>query len=259
MVMSLKLSQFNGYGCIDQVNQRQTVAPMCYRVLLPWLVWAFERFTPLTNKQRFTTIYTPFRILMTGLALWAVAQAFNPIVALLVAAILPLTFRFDYWDWAVELFAVAGALTGQFWLALIGAVILALSRETAPLVAAAYWLMTGDWYGTLIIGGCTASLMLIVRLWADNQPLNCDRFMIRANLADVRNLFQNRPFYLGEIGIALIITALTLLAIVFQSPGWPIAALALVVGWMLARAAETKVFVICLPWCAQILLKTGGF
>jgi hypothetical protein len=257
MVMSFQPSAFNGYACIDQVNQRKTVAPMCYRVLLPWLTWLIERI-PAMHGRRLTWIYEPFRIGMTTLALWATAQAFDFTTALLMAALLPLTFLFDYWDWSVELFAVMAALTGQFWLVLIGALLLALSRETAPLVPAAYWLATGDWQGTAVIGAVTAGTMLVVRLWAGEKRLNCDRFMARQNWKDVRSLFGNRPFYLSEIAIALVISALTLAAILEGLPGWPIAALTLGGGWILARAAETRVFALCLPWCAQFVLRTGG-
>jgi len=258
MSMSFIPSAFNGYGCVDEVNRRKTVAPMCYRVLVPWLVWLIERI-PWARGRRLTLVYEPFRIVTIGLALWATAQVFGSTAALLTAILLPLTFLFDYWDWAIELFAVVAAMTGQLWLALIGAALLALSRETAPLVPAAYWLTTGDWQGTIAVGAITALTMLGVRLWAGQKPLNCDRLMWRHNWKDVRGLFENRPVYLSETAIALVITALTLAAIATGVVGWPIAALILISGWIMARAAETRVFVVCLPWCAQLLLNTGGF
>ncbi len=250
-------SPYCGLGTVDPVNSRQAESPMAYRTLLPWLIALVERIIPGLKAHRLPALYEPLRILIMAAALAAIAQAVSPLAALIVAVLLGVTFYFDYWDWAVELLGLALALTGNPGAALIGGLLLGASRETAPLVAVTYVLITGDVGQGLQILGATLAVMLAVRLWAGRKPLYCERWMGRVNLDDVRELFQNRPFYLSEIAMTLLVTGLTLWAVLSGNagPAWPVPLALLAAGWLMARAAETRVFTGCLLWVAIALVR----
>lgn len=249
-------SDFNGYGCIDAVNSRTALSPMAYRVLFPWLVGGAEALVPSLKTNRVVWLYFPLKIAALTWALTMVDRALGTPVMLLTALCLPLTFHFDYWDWAIELGATAAALTGNFYLAAIGGVLLALSRETAPLVPLAYWLITRDAESAIVLGLLTGLFMWLVREYVGKKRLYCERFMYRVNVCDVRMLFQNRPFYLSEIAMTMGLTALTVFALFRTANGtWLIPLMLLIAGWTMARAAEIRVFTPCLLWIAVALVK----
>jgi hypothetical protein len=248
-------SSYCGIGCVDGVNQRTAQAPMVYRVLVPWLIWLGERIAPAAKRDRLALLYEPLKITLMALALWATSEALGERSALLLAALLPLTFYFDYWDWAGEVAGLALALTGQWQMAMAGGCVAVLSRpETSPLVAVTYTLVTQDWLGGALIGAATAALWGVIRWRQGSHVLYRERVMWRVNLADVRGLLRNRPAYLGEISMSLGLTALTLLAVVSGRAGWtfPVPLALLGSGWLLARAAETRVFTSCLLWVVML-------
>jgi hypothetical protein len=242
-----------GMGAVDTVNQRRAAAPMAYRVLVPWLIWLGEWVIP--RGFRLTALYEPLKIALMAAVLWATAHALGAPAAYLLAALWPITYYFDYWDWAAESFGLAAALTGTFPLALVGGVVHGLSRETAPLVALTYALVTHDWIGAMILAGVIAVVMGGVRLWAGRKELYCERVMWPVNLRDVRGILRNRPVYLSEIGMTLAITILTMVTILMgkAGPAWPVPLALLIAGWVLARAAEPRVFAGCLLWIVMLV------
>ncbi len=249
-------SAYCGIGAVDAVNARAAQAPMAYRVLVPWLIGLAEWLIPALKPHRLTLLYEPLKIGLLAFALAAAAAALGMKGALLVAALLPATFYFDYWDGAVELGALALALTGDVRWALIGGLLLALSRETAPLAAVTYMLVTHDVGCGLQVLSATLAVLLIVRLWAGRKPLYCDRWMVRINAQDVRRIAANRPVYTSEIAMSLGLTALTLGAVVSgrAGPAWPVPLAVLAAGWTMARAAEPRVFAPCLLWIVGALI-----
>lgn len=257
----LKLSEHSygnrycGIGTVDGVLARNIQAPMAYRVLVPWIIGVVERLFPWTRKHELTVLYEPLKIAAMTYALWAASLAIGTPAALLLAALLPATFLFDYWDWAIELGGIALALTGRPELALVGAILLGLSRETAPLIAVTYVMVTGDIGRGLQILGVSLAVLLIVRLAVGKRGLYCSRWMIAQNWHDLRALVQNVPIYMGEMSITIVLTTLTVLVIVMGAPAWPVPLIVLVSGWTMARAPETRVFTTCLLWVAPLLLR----
>jgi len=167
-----------------------------------------------------------------------------------------MTILYDYWDWAGELGGLALALTGNVWLGILGGVWIALSRpETAPLVALAYGWSTGNVIGTVAVAAVSALVIDIIRRAQGNAPLYCARWMWRQNWLDVRDIARNRPVYLGEISMSILISLLTVLGICTgrAGPTWPIPLALLAAGWTMARAAETRVFVSCLFWISFLI------
>lgn len=245
-------SPFNGLGATDLVNARNAKAPMAYRVLVPWIIAALERLNPRLHYYR-TTVYEGLKVVTLAVALWACNRALGLTGALLVAAMLPMTFAFDYWCWPVELAAFALALTGNMQLTLLGGIALALSRETAPLIPLTYLLATGNWNGALIIALGTGLTLLGVRLYVGKRPLYCDRFMWRRNLAELKEFtFSHHPLFMDYSLFAVLITVLVVGVVVTGRAGaaWPIPLIILALGWTMGVARETRIFAPVLLWIA---------
>jgi hypothetical protein len=248
-------SQFNGLGCVDNVNRRVALAPMAYRVLVPWLIWLAERIVPSLRSRRLDVLYEPLKVLLLAVALWATQAALGTMAMLALAAMLPATFTFEYWDWEVELAGLALALTGNLELSLIGGGLAALSRpETAPLVALVYGLRTGDVSGTAAVGAVVTLLALAVRLWVGRRRLYCSFWMWRRNIAELCALAKWHPWYLSNLAVTVAVTAFTLAAVVYAIAGgwagwtWLVPLAFLGAGWLAGVAAETRIFIPCLLW-----------
>lgn len=253
-----------GSGTIDGVNNRTIEAPMAYRVLVPWLVGLAERLFPAMRPHRIAALYEPLKIICMAYAYWAVSLALGAPAALLVAALTPMTFLFDYWDWAIELGGLALALTGDYRLALLGAALLGMSRETAPLVGVAYALTTGDWLGGFYVVATAVVTQGLVHLWVQDgwtpKPMYCSRWMVRQNWLDLKRIMASSPVYMGEMSMTLALTILTVASVaLLATPTWPVPLALLVMGWTMARAPETRVFTGCLLWVAPLLLKAVGY
>ncbi len=242
-------TRYNGYGAIPSVLDRSAKRPMVERVLVPWLVWLLER---LPGHDRFVSYYEPVKIALMALALFFTSRV--PGVgergALLVAAMLPATFLYDYWDWAPELMGFAGCLSGNWWLAVVGVIVHSLSRETAILAPVAYALATGDWLGMLVLAFGVLAIQGMVKVVQGQHPLYCERLQVGRNIADLRAMMHARPYYLSPQAMSVIITALTLYAIATGVVAWPVALVLLAAGWLLGVAKETRVFTACLLWVA---------
>lgn len=248
-------SLYNGFGAIDLVNERRAKAPMAYRVLFPWLVALLEK-----AGLRRIAAYQGLKVLFNALAFWSVMQAFGLPAALLTAVLLLLTVKFDYWDWMPEMIGVCLALSGSLPLALAGAALAALSRETALVCPVAFLLAGGGWPGFFAVLLVTALVLLAVRAYVGKRELYCERFQIRYNLGLFQH-FRNKEFwvwgqwYHQDIFIACALTLLGLASAWGQ--GWvglvPLAFLA--AGWTLAKADETRVFSAALPFIAAMLVR----
>lgn len=243
----------SGYATLDSIANNAALAPMAYRVLFPVIITGIERLIPPLRKQRLPLLYEPLRILFLTLALTLTAHTIGTTGALVVAVFIVATVYFDYWDFTVELFAFAAALTGDLQLAVMGAGLAAFSRmETAGLVVLTYGLVTGNVGGTLYTALAAVIPMLALRVWAGNRRLYCKRTMWRVNWRDVRNLFNNRPFYLSETAMSLVVTAFTIAAVLSGAKAGLVPLILLVMGWIGGRAAETRIFMPCLLWIGML-------
>lgn len=261
---------WNGYGSIGITNHRSALAPMAYRVLVPWLIAFIERVekilkvdTRWIGKQRITW-YQAIKIVLNAYVVWAVAQGWGLEVALLSAGLIVMTFKFDYWDWALELGGFALAMSGRLELAIAGGVLAGFSRETAIAIPVAYLLNTFDLYGSGYVLLAVAIPLITTRLWAGRKELYCKRWMIKENIWGARNteiqtglksLFKWSPFFLSEYFISLLIVVLTLAAVLVDIPvGWPIPLLIVAAGLTMGRIEENRTMVVCIPWIAAWLL-----
>lgn len=247
---------FCGVGTVDGVNQRATSAPMAYRVLVPYVIGFIERLIPSLAQHRIM-VYEMLKVMMMAVMLWVIEQNFSLSVALLLAALLPVTFMYDYWDWIIELGSLALAMSGHLIGATIGGVLTGLSRETAPLIALTYLLKTQDIGGAMLITLVIAATLVAVRLWVGKRALYCDRFMIKRNIAEIRHMFKCNPFFTSNIAMSLIVTMLTIAIVIGGNAGptWPIPLICLAAGWTMAIATETRVFAACLLWIAIGVLR----
>jgi hypothetical protein len=249
-------AKYNGLGAVDDVLARRAPAPVAYRVLVPGLIGVAEWVAPGLRPRRLTWLYEPLKIGLMGAALAMTAHALGNTAALLVAVLLPATFAFDYWDWPVEMFGLAAALSGDLTWTLIGALACALSRETALLVPLAYTLVTLDWYGGTLLTLIVAGTLMIVRLAIGPRQKYWAAQMWRVNWQDIVEIGVNRPWYLGEITFALLISGLMLVSVIggYAGPSWPVPLVVLILCWTLARAAEVRIFSAGLLWVAVMLL-----
>ena len=247
-------SKYNGLGAIDDVLAKRAPAPVAYRVLVPGLIGTLERVAPGLRKHRLVALYEPLKIGLMGAALAMTATVLGNTTALLLACLLPATFYYDYWDWPVEVFGFAAALSGQPLWAMAGGLVCALSRETAPLVPLTYLLVSDDWRGATLITMAVACLMMAVRLAVGAHEKYWSASMWRVNLDDIRDFAVNRPFYLGEIVIALVISGLMLASVLSGHAGaaWLVPLILLGLCWTLARAAEVRIFSAGLLWVAML-------
>ena len=259
---------YNGFGCIDAVNKRLTFAPMAYRVLIPWMIWIWEKFLVITKSKDETikktriTWYSVFRILLTALAFWAVMTAWDIKTGLVLVVLLLPTIKFDYWDYAGEITGLALAMTGNLALALPGVVIHGLSRETVLLAPVAYYLKTGDMLGSVGLLCAGTVVLVLVRLWAGKRPLYCDRWMIKTNWHNFKQFWKYWPLHTSDMVITLgysLFMVLILCNIVNNNqnldPTYVIPLVIFGTGWVMARADETRVFSAALPWLAAWIVR----
>lgn len=241
----------NGFGAIHITNNRTALAPMAYRVLVPWLVWLIERIFPEKNRILY---YQALKLLLSILVVWAVWVAWSFEVMLVFMLLLLLTFKYDYWDWAAEMAGIALAMTGDLAMALPGAVLHGLSRETALLTPVVYYTRTGDLKGALVIGAAAALTLISVRMIVGPRKLYCNRFMIRENIEALMNIHKWVPFWQSDIFMSVAVSALALAALISFPTGWIAPVAILGAGWTMAKADETRVFTPVLPWVAAFLI-----
>lgn len=248
---------WNGVGAIDKVLRRTALAPMAYRVLVPWLVALVERLIPRARAVRIDGIYEPLKILLMAYAFWACELAIGREGALLVVVLLSATWLFDYWSWAPEMACLALALSGNLPLAVGGAFVGGLARpETALLGAVTYACVTGDLVGTALIAVAVILPWAGVRLWAGEHKLYCMRWTWRKNWEQVSNWRKCRPVYYGGalMSVVLTVLALALVAMGRGGPAWPVPLMLVGAAWTMALVAETRVLSPLLIWIAGGLL-----
>lgn len=244
-------SPYCGLGTIDNVNKRIAQAPMAYRVLFPWLIGTIERICPALKPYRLS-VYEFLKYLSILYALLCTALALHDSAALAVCAMLPCTFAYDYFDWPFELAAFALALHGAFVPALLGAVLCASARETAPLSALTYFLVTLDLVGALRILCAVVIVMGLIRAYVGPRKLYCDRWMFRRNLRELREKLSAEPIGMNRFLASPLLSLVVIAVVVTGRAGsaWPVPLIVIGLGWFMALAVETRVFTPVLLWIA---------
>jgi len=242
-----------GIGTISNTLRKNAPAPMVYRVLIPWIIGFIEWVLPKAKQWRLE-IYEILKIMLLGIALWLIAWVWGWQVALITAVVLPITFRSDYWDWTVELIGLSLGMTGEPLLAMIGILLLGLSKETAPIVAIVFYSVTLDAPMTVVLLMLYGLEYAILRQIQGNHKLYCDRWMIKKNLKDLKGLILMRPVFLHDLSMTLTVTGLAIVAMLQFPAGWIVIPVILAAGWSLAIAMETRIFVIVFPFIASMIL-----
>lgn len=227
-------AHWNGYGVIEGVQNKRVDAPMAYRVLVPWLIGK-------PTMAKYQALQVTF---ITG-ALYSVYLAWGAPVMLVSCVLLAMTFYYDYWDWTAELAGFSLALV-SLPLAIVGVIFHGLSRETAPLPGLVYALHFHDFLGGLIVSLTGITILLYVRIIQGKHPLYCDRWMWKRNLKELRALKLGSLFSVGLSVLALLGA--------WGRLGGLVVPVMLGAGWLMAVAAETRVFVPVIPYAAAFLV-----
>jgi len=186
---------WNGYGSIAPVLKNESMAPMQYRVLVPWLY----KYLPVFNgKYRY--------ILIKGLGIWFALLSFAFYCksfgytwwhgVLFLTAILPVFFLFDYADCFFEFgfLASACAISTQsqqhlVWLVPL-TLLAALNRETGVFIPILYYVLTGGIVGALFLMGVFLTGYAIPRIYYGKKKRYCSAVMLKRNLDDLRFGFR---------------------------------------------------------------------
>ena len=240
---------WNGIGAVIDVQDRKAAAPMAYRVLAPALLWPARLL-----KWPMLEAYEVIKIGCMAFGLWGVSVGWGLEVTFLTAALLPVTFKFDYWDWGIELGALGLAMSGRVELILVGVVLHALSKETWPLTPFTALLAGVPVMGVVWITAAGLMAWLYVRVVVGRRELYCERWMARRNWQELVESMRARPVFLSEMAMSLAVCALVIAAGVARVPGWPAAAVLVMAGWTMAVASETRVFAGALPWAAAVVV-----
>lgn len=229
---------YNGLGAVAPVLARRVRpdSPASRRVLMALLL----RWLP---RGAWEVAYEVAMVLGLWAALGTAAAVGGLGFALLLATAVPLTFRYDYWDWIPELGAAVAATSGRPELAVPWFAAAAASKETAPLMPLVWLCYGGGPAWCAALGLLVAGVMWAVWLW-QRYP-RFDRVMVAHNGAAAEGWLRSvgRPSLLRhDMTGTVALTAAGLAAAVHL--GFPRALpwlLLLVAGWTAAVAAETRV------------------
>ena len=235
-----------GYGSMAATLERNSKAPMRYRVLAAWTVGRLPlRYWP--------GGYMSLKYLLMGAALFIAYPLLGLAGVAVLAVLTASTFEYDYWDCYAELAAVGLILYGEPWAVLTGAVLWGLSKETVFL-APALALFAGGLHCGLI--GLAGPLMFLLAMVIQGKAkLYCKRWTARVyNAADLRIAWAVK-----DSGMLLSLTWMiaAVLVALFGKLAHPFAGTAwlglgwFVAGWTLARARETRVFLPAALWIAS--------
>lgn len=245
-------TMFNGYGAIDTTNNRSTLAPMQYRVLVPWMVALYEK---LGGKRRIV-FYEIIKVIFTAAAIYSVSLAWNRDVAILTAVMLTMCFRYEYWDWGPELVGFALTMTGHVEYAIVGILFHGLSRETVLILPVLYWLRTGDLFQSIMLGILTGCVYAIPRIWGGPKKLYCDRFYPKRNLELLKEILIWEPWFLGWTVFSIVCAALALIAVFTTYPtGWQVVLIMIITSTAMGMIDETRIYGAIFPWIAAFLLR----
>lgn len=241
---------YNGIGAADAVVKRDIKAPMAYRVLVPWLMSVIEK---ITGAKRII-IYEILKWILNSVVLYSIYYVYGMNVMFVSAILFLVTFKYDYWDWAPEVIGVMFAISGNVYLAVIGGVLHGLSRETALIVPAAFFLTTGLVYSTAIVSAVTIIVLFGVRLYVGKRELYCDRVMAMRNVKEFIESMKYYPVFFSEGVISIVLTAAGIAGGFYAGKVWLCPFAIAVAGWTLAVASETRIFSALVPFASLLIV-----
>jgi len=254
-------SVWNGYGAIRPVNQGKSLSPMQYRVFVPWL---YAILPILSGRNRYD--------LIKFVGLWFALYAFGffckcvGVVSwqgmVFLAALLPVTFLFDYADCYYELgFLSLGlgiATLGQqylIWLVPL-TLLAALNRETAIFIPLGYFAMNGGYIGAVFLMGVAVVGLIIPRAWYGKKRRYCEWYMLSRNWNDLLHKFQPNHMLL----LILMVWFIAIAPICYLTNLWGLyIVMVLFIGMMAVPSVWTEirvfmpVFLVLIPATLAIL------
>ncbi len=252
---------WNGYGASQGTSSRVIMAPMRFRVLVPWLLAGLDLF-----GIRGVAVYQALKVGLMCAALAVVEQLVGQVGLLVAALLMALTFEFDYWDCYSELVGVGlvllGSARGDIWQVVVGSVVWGLSKETV-LIAPALGLLAG---GVRAAGLALAGPVVLGLVWMWQGPAglypSCDRWTLRSyNARDLGRAFERRDLmpFVSVAWTAAVVVACWRLGSAGQGVLGRTAVVGLVwllTGWTMARARETRVFMPTVLWLVGSMLAS---
>jgi hypothetical protein len=201
-------AQFNGIGCISDVLANRSLAPMQYRVLVPWICGLFgagEKSLPYLRP------YIWLRWLSIPFAIGAAHLYFSQIQGpppVLCTALLALFFvaaaLYDYTDGYLEIgfFALAFLVMGQQgigWILLLAVVSLlaVLNRETAVFIPVVCFLDSFFMAGIVSLVACAAGYA-IPRMIYGKHDRYCRFWLVGENIREMTRHYRTRPWVYVE-------------------------------------------------------------
>jgi len=217
-------AEWNGYGAIDGTFTKTNLAPMRYRVLVPWLLGWIPRKTRIW-------IYLVLKAALVGLTLWAAQRVIGEWQPL--ALLIAVSFQFDYWDQYLELLGILGCMSGHPWVVGVSALFWGLSKETALIAPIIHPMGVFGWVG-----------MAIARLAQGDAELYCKRFTFLAyNWPDLKACIQRKDPYPA---IAVVWSLFAIYAVIQGAS--PLILAYVIAAWTLARAREIRVLLPTAVW-----------
>jgi len=165
---------WNGFGAAQNVLNKSSDAPMAYRILMPLLLWKIP-------NQYKLIFYFIFNWLLTFAMLSTSFLFFGLNVTLFLALLIPITIRYDYWDWIPELGGVIACMSGNLPVAIIWSILSALSRETS-LALPIVWMASGfEVKYSMILALIVGVFRYGVFRWQGNKKKYCETIMLDRN------------------------------------------------------------------------------
>lgn len=191
--------QWNGIGCVDNVNNGIADAPMQYRVLVPWLCRLF----------RGVNGYLYLRMLSICFAIVSADYYFQDILATaMLGFFFVLAALYDYTDGYIEvgLFALAFTMLDSIWLIPI-TLLATLNREVGVFIPIAC-LLSGyiQLAGLVFFFGFVTGYIIPRLVYGDHQRY-CEFFTLKRNLQTIKAEFTTgKPFVYCEYTLFFILT-----------------------------------------------------
>ncbi len=236
-------SSFNGIGAVPKILLKTSVSPTLYRVLMGYIL----KFIPVPY---WNVAYESVMVLGLWAVLLTTSYFYGVLAAVILASLLGLTYKFDYWCWIPELGAAVAATSGNLWFTIPWTILLGLSKETVHIVPIIFLCYGGSIYYSLLLLLLSTALYFSVRKIQGFRAIYCERFPLDRNGKDLQDWFKvkfKNLFLRSEMTSTVIITASCILSCCHL--GFPKCIpwlLILAAGWILAVAEETRVFTICL-------------
>ena len=255
-------AKFNGLGCIPDVLAGKSLAPMQYRVLIPWICKLFGEgdrdFAYIKVYMWIRWFSIPFAIGMAHIYFG------NPLCTALLAIFFVGAALYDYTDGYLEVGFLATALLlmgGGAWFMpaiFILCVVATLNRETAVVIPLIAFLGGNYWMGFAAWSGVGIGYFL-PRFVYPTVGRYCDFIQIRENLNDIKRFYRMKPFVYVEHSMFFVLALVVVMAYIGSFPTYSPAEMGLgllFVGLLIpTKWREIRVFSPCMLAILPMVVK----